>query len=90
MEDCCNGWIAAGWQYRCKTYGATGYSVLWCRARQAGDPSPPEQPGCAMVQVESATRVPLVGLGAALLLILVRLSQSGRRGHSTGRRSDLK
>ena len=39
--DCCQEWIDDGWSYRCKTYGGSFYSALWCRARQPGDPARP-------------------------------------------------
>jgi hypothetical protein len=42
MAVCCNGWIAAGWTYRCKTYGASAFKALWCRQRQATDPPKPD------------------------------------------------
>ncbi len=39
---CCNGWLAAGWSYRCKTYGASAFQAMWCRARQPTDPPKPD------------------------------------------------
>ena len=42
MAVCCNGWLAAGWTYRCKTYGASAFQAMWCRARQPTDPPKPD------------------------------------------------
>jgi len=39
--DCCAGWIDDGWSYRCRTYGGSFWSAMWCRARQPGDPARP-------------------------------------------------
>jgi hypothetical protein len=42
MAVCCNGWLAAGWKYRCKTYGASAFQAMWCRPRQPTDPPKPD------------------------------------------------
>jgi MYXO-CTERM domain-containing protein len=41
-EVCCAAWITAGWSYRCKTYGASAFQAMWCRARQPTDPPKPD------------------------------------------------
>jgi len=49
FDVCCADRIAGGWTYRCKTYGASVYGALWCRARAPGDePRPADEPPCTV------------------------------------------
>ncbi len=43
IEECCTDRLAEGWEYRCKTYGASVFEAMWCRTRVAGDPTPEEE-----------------------------------------------
>ena len=42
QQACCNGWLAAGWTYRCSTAGASVFDTIWCRARVEDDPAAPD------------------------------------------------
>ena len=45
FEACCPEEAAEGWELRCQQWGASAFSVLWCRTRKAGDPPGPVDPG---------------------------------------------
>ncbi len=88
QADCCHEWIEADWVYRCRTWGGSFYSSMWCRPRQDGDaarPAPPAEAGedddsdggCA---VDPGTARGSVGaLGALALLGLVAVHRRRRR-----------
>ena len=70
METCCATIIAAGWEYRCQTFGASAYQAMWCRARQPGDPPPPEPgsgDGCSVLGPTATSG----GIAAVLLVLVV-------------------
>lgn len=74
QKECCKAWLAAGWKYRCKTRGASSFSVIWCRPMKPGDPPPPvfkekKDKGCSV----SSTSVGSVGSGILLLGLLLIL-----------------
>jgi hypothetical protein len=83
-SDCCAGWIAAGWSFRCTTYGATAFDALWCRDRKPGDPARPEDTsgattaddggGCAIAGAPSG------GAGVALLWLALGAALLRRQG----------
>lgn len=82
-SDCCAGWIADGWSYRCKTYGASAYNVLWCRARVDGDPPRPVDPAAEEGEEDDGCSVgaarPRGTTAALLLLLLLGLAGAARR-----------
>ena len=71
--DCCQTWIDSGYTYRCGTYGASVFDVMWCRARRDGDAEPPATPtegddddgGCSV----SGVQKPGLPVAAALLTL---------------------
>lgn len=73
-QACCTGWLAAGWSYRCKTkYNGPWYHVLWCRARQPGDPAPvKEDGGCTIGRGAAGGAAGLALIAVVLVLSLLR------------------
>ena len=85
QATCCNGWLAAGWKYRCKTYGASVFGALWCRPRTAADPARPAAPASTSSSGGCASRSqPKTGqsFGLATLLGLIAVTWLVRRRRS--------
>jgi hypothetical protein len=83
-RECCKAWLAAGWRYRCKTYGASSFGVLWCRARKPGDAPRPPRSGCAIAgEAQPETCAPLCAF--ALVLAAARRRRARPRGNQARR-----
>ena len=71
---CCPALASQGWTFRCKTYGASAFSVLLCRPRQPGDPLAPVRTGAKWSEDGDETgrspAVPVLIAGAVVLFLL--------------------
>lgn len=76
-QQCCKGWLAAGWRKRCKTRGASAFGMLWCRARKAGDPPPP--PVVPVKKKDGCSVASSSGGPAAVTLLLIALALAAMR-----------
>jgi hypothetical protein len=74
VAECCAEVEGEGWTYRCKTYGASSFGTLWCRARLPDDPPRPERPtteGCSAIAAPATPGLPTPIILVAMCLLVV-------------------